>query len=631
MYTNDIDSLVDEQIFRCLDLQSPKSFFLFAGAGSGKTRSLVNVLEIFEKEFGQSLRLTRRKVAVITYTNAASEEIIHRLKANPIFWVSTIHSFSWQLIQNFTKDIKEWLEQNLQNDIVKLEAEQARSRNPNNKTSILRAKQIESKKRRLLYLPNISSFTYNPNGDNTSKESLNHSEVISITAHLIQNKALMQDITISRFPIILVDESQDTKKELIEALFQLQEANKNRFTLGLFGDTMQRIYMDGKENLGNQLPNDWVLPEKKMNHRSSKRIIALVNDIRKSVDKKEQYPRTEKSEGVVRLFIVDRGISKIQAENNASREMIRITNDELWDLSSSGVKTLILEHHMAAQRLGFFDFFEPLYHNDKTSTGLLDGSLAPANFFIKIIIPLKNAFDQSDRFAQMRIVKEYSKLLAREELVKIKEQEKNLLKANEAIISLLTLWNDENDPTLISILENIYASNLFPIPEVIYPLVEKHKYREKIGAIDINDSNEEEEQSSTDTLLAWQQALTCPYSQVVKYSQYLAEDSKFGTHQGVKGLEFPRVMVVIDDEEARGFIFSYDKLFGTKDPTSTDKKNEEEGKDTAVDRTKRLFYVACSRACDSLAIVAYTNLPENLKRNVIQYQWFTEDEVLILK
>ena len=44
-YDNCLDDKVDEELLACLNLQNPKSFFLFAGAGSGKTRSLVNVLE----------------------------------------------------------------------------------------------------------------------------------------------------------------------------------------------------------------------------------------------------------------------------------------------------------------------------------------------------------------------------------------------------------------------------------------------------------------------------------------------------------------------------------------------------------------------------------------------------------
>ena len=47
--TND-SSAVDDEIYSCLDLDNPKSFFLFAGAGSGKTRSLVEVLKRFREK-----------------------------------------------------------------------------------------------------------------------------------------------------------------------------------------------------------------------------------------------------------------------------------------------------------------------------------------------------------------------------------------------------------------------------------------------------------------------------------------------------------------------------------------------------------------------------------------------------
>lgn len=39
-----VDSAVDEELYACANLDSPKSFLLFAGAGSGKTRSLVGVV-----------------------------------------------------------------------------------------------------------------------------------------------------------------------------------------------------------------------------------------------------------------------------------------------------------------------------------------------------------------------------------------------------------------------------------------------------------------------------------------------------------------------------------------------------------------------------------------------------------
>ncbi len=43
-------------------------------------------------------------------------------------------------------------------------------------------------------------------------------------------------------------------------------------------------------------------------------------------------------------------------------------------------RLFILEHHMAARRMGFHQMFEPLYEIERFRTGLLDGSL-PASFF----------------------------------------------------------------------------------------------------------------------------------------------------------------------------------------------------------------------------------------------------------
>ncbi|WP_198288050.1 UvrD-helicase domain-containing protein [Flavobacterium sp. WG21] len=380
---NDIDKHVDDEVYNCLNLDNPKSFFLFAGAGSGKTRTLVNVLKEFKKNHGKQFRLNRKKIAIITYTNAASNEIKDRLEFDSIFSVSTIHSFAWELIEPFVQDIKSWLINNLAIDILKLEDEQSRSRDPKNKASIDRAKKIESKNKRRLNLNNIVKFIYNPNGDNTTKDSLNHSEVISIAAHFIQTKPLMQELVVCKFPILLIDESQDTKKELIDAFFELQKIKKDVFSLGLFGDTMQRIYFDGKEKLEKGLPDDWSKPVKKMNHRSNKRIITLINKIREHEDGQKQLPRTDKEDGFAKLFICSNRTEKSKTEKYICNEMANITDDSKWakDGEEKDVMTLILEHHMAAKRMGFTDFFEPLYKEEKLKTGILDGTLSGSNFF----------------------------------------------------------------------------------------------------------------------------------------------------------------------------------------------------------------------------------------------------------
>lgn len=619
---NNMDNHVDEEIYACLNPNQPKSFFLFAGAGSGKTSSLVNVLREFKKEYGHNYRLYRQRIAIVTYTNAATNEIKHRLEFDPIFEVSTIHSFAWELIKHYTHDIKIWLKEDLEADLIKLQGEQARSRDLNNKSSVDRARKIESKKNRLQNLDQIRKFTYNPNGDNLTKASLNHAEVISITANFIETKPLMQDIVVSIFPVILVDESQDTKKEMITALFALQQSKKDSFLLGLFGDMMQRIYADGKEKLDQNLPKDWLQPAKKMNHRSNRRIIRLINDIRKEVDTQMQFSRKEKEEGAVRFFISSRNVNKAQVENKVFSKMADITKDPLWE---SEVKSLILEHHMAANRMGFLDLFEPLYRSSRLSTGFLDGTLSGLSLFTKTILPLLEGHRENDQFSIARIVKSQSKLLKRDTLINNQDQLKSLKLVQEAVLNLMKLWDKNNDPKLLEIIENIYKTGLFELPNS-FNIIASRKTNSKVVLKD----DDEENHDTDETIEAWDQALQTPFSQIEKYNDYLSENSKFGTHQGVKGLEYHRVAVIIDDEEARGFLFTYDKLFGAKALSNTDTDNLRDGRDSVLDRTRRLFYVACSRAEKSLAIIAYTSDPESVKATLLANDWFEESEIEII-
>ena len=125
-------------------------------------------------------------------------------------------------------------------------------------------------------------------------------------------------------------------------------------------------------------------------------------------------------------------------------------------------------------------------------------------------------------------------------------------------------------------------------------------------------------------------ALNSPFSEVERYWEYINGQASFDTHQGVKGLEFERVMVIIDDSAARSNTFSYDKLFGFEPKSDTDIKNESEGRDTTLDRTRRLLYVTCSRAMDSLAIVYYTDDVEKVYSALLDNAWFDQEEIICI-
>lgn len=623
------NTTVDNQIYDCFDLDNPKSFFLFAGAGSGKTRSLVNVLERIKQEKGDQFRLLGKKIAIITYTNAASDEIINRLENDSIFHVSTIHSFVWDIIRNYSFDIKSWLQKHIAEDTAELQTLQSKGRTTS-KAAFDRAKKIESNIKRLEKLKDVKRFTYNPNGENRAKDSLSHVEVISIASDFLNTKPLLQQILISRFPILLVDESQDTKKDLIDAFFTLQKNYAKQFTLGLFGDTMQRIYSDGKENLGQSLPAEWIKPAKVINHRCPKRVVKLINKIRLTVDGQQQESPEDKEEGIVRFFIVPNGLStdKEIIERDICYRMAEIAKDDLWNNNKSDVKTLTLEHHMAARRMGFLALFEALYKADRLKTGLLDGSLPGIRFFTHIILPIITAKRNNDEFSVARIVRKHSPFFDIDKFKNEVDQIGILRLANEAVNSLYKLWKDNNvDPRLIDILKNVHKSKLFTLPESLSIIAKRTD--EEIALITTPQSDELVEVGD-DVINAWDVALENSFSQIECYNEYILDKASYGTHQGVKGLQFPRVLVVLDDDEARGFLFSFDKILGLKSPSETDLKNMKENKETTIDRTLRLFYVACSRAQKSLAIVAYASNPDTVQSHIQNIGWFEANEIEVL-
>lgn len=618
---NAIDSGIDTLIYSCLDLGKPKSFFLYAGAGSGKTRSLVNAIDRLRIEFKRRLLLRGQSIAVITYTNAACDEIKQRLEFDPLVEVSTIHSFAWALIGGFNGDIRAWLRENLKSEIAELEAAAAKGR-AGTKAARDRELSIASKRRRIENIESVLRFVYSPTGDNRTRDSLNHSEVISITSDFLRQKPTLQDVLVSQYPVLFIDESQDTNRHLMDAFLEVQQAHKEHFCLGLFGDTMQRIYSDGKAHLADAIPTDWARPAKQMNHRCPQRVIRLINRIRVDVDDQQQKGRTDKPEGVVRLFVVPNLVdNKFHVEAGVAQRMAKITEDESWNIGQQGYKTLILEHHMAARRMGFEAMFEPLYKVGRFGTGLLDGSLPGIRFFAKNVLPVVEAVRRNDPFAVANVVRSQSPLLDDEALKAAgPDQIGQLKKAKLAVDELMRLWANGSEPTFLEVLHRVSETGLFAIPDALQLIVQS-------GGAEKQHADDEDTDEEMD---AWRQSLATPFKQMSPYAEYVRGTSPFGTHQGVKGLEFPRVMVIISDEEARGFLFSYEKLFGAKQKSATDLKHESEGGETTIDRTRRLLYVTCSRAESSLAIVAYSDHPESVREQVIKEGWFDANEVELL-
>ena len=540
------------------------------------------------------------------------------MKHDPVFHVATIHSFAWTLIEGRTIDIRRWLASRLPAEITELEEAQAKGRA--GKASDERARRIESKRARLRDLENINVFTYNPNGDNFGRDALSHEEVISMSSEFLTTKPTLQKIVLSHYPFLLIDESQDTLRPLMEALLSFEETYQGRFVLGLFGDTMQRIYPHGKADLAHAVPERWERPAKVMNHRSRERIIRLANAIRADADGWEQRARADRSGGYAFTYILPTTTAdKPATEAKIREDLAKRTEDAFWNDPSS-VKTLTLEHHMAATRLGFERVFNALDPVSSYRTGFRDGTLAPLRLFTERVLPVVEANRAGDAYGLMALLREHSPLLSRATL-RIGESGAavQMKTVRDATSSLFELFDNEADPTCGDVLSVISETRLFAVPEVLTPFAHQDSLAPSGTASDDNDQR----------FAAWRAFSEARFSEIPIYREYVAERSPYGTHQGVKGLEFPRVMVIADDASMRfKGAASYEKLLGAKPPSDTDKKNIKDGKETSYDRTRRLLYVTCTRAEESLALVMYSDAPNLVSETLQKKGWFTAEEII---
>lgn len=603
------DNNIDLQLKECVSNEKRKSFFLFAGAGSGKTYSLVKLLENIQNVWGNKLMREHRQVAVITYTNAATDEIMRRIDFNPLFHVSTIHSFVWDSIKTYQKDIKARYLQRLQANIDELQAKIDATKNKETKTYKANQEKINHLIERKEAKEKIDKFIYNPNGDNLKANSLNHSDVIEIGTQMLQENRLLQQIITQQYPFMLIDESQDTRSGLVDAFFTIQKNFPNDFTLGLIGDIKQRIYMDGKADIKNLIPADWEKPEKVMNYRCSKRIIQLANKISSVLDGSEQQARDDAPEGYVHLFLVNSHnvLDKNAKELDVRAKMSAITGDEQW---KSDVKVLTLEHSMAAVRLDFKDFYELFARLPKYQMSFLQGDMAEMSFFANMVFPLMTMLKENDGIGVLNLLKKKSPLL---EAVPDRDYPEMLGKIRNVLDELRS--SNLEEMKVSEIIEFVQRNMLFAIPDHL--------------TLALNSKEEEVDKDDKESL-AWVRALQLPLRQFKAYDDYVHERTPYATHQGVKGLEFPRVLVLIDEEAAKGNMFSYEKLFNVTPLSQTDIKNKEMGKENSIDRTSRLFYVTCTRAKESLAILMYTSNTDRAKQTAIHNGWFGKNEIDVL-
>lgn len=641
---NERDAHVVEEICSYVTDAPSRSFFLFAGAGSGKTRTLVEVLRritgVVEHAAGgiyaSKLRGRGQSVRVITYTKNAARVVTSRLGENRLTEVSTIHSFCWDLVKGFDDDIRHALLAKNAEELAEAKAYALSKKRGETDTDRRKYAELEAKADELRATP---EFRYHPDHNTYGEGALAHQDVLHVAAWLLRERPTLQRIVQDRHPLLLIDESQDTMRGVLDALFDLTNVRPGHFTLGLLGDHRQRIYADGHADLPSHIPPAWARPALQMNHRSQERIVRLINaiweaDVEGRTQPKSgvvQHPRKEKQGGKVRIFVGDTARTtseKLSAEADCAGAMAKVTNEKAWTADQKGFKTLALEHKLGAKRGDFYEVYSGMVLLDKeAATPDPNGErMGPAMVRLLLggLLDLAACVGPDgawDEFAAVAVLRRHD-VLSKVPSERVARATR-LAELHQAVGRFAALCRTEG-ALVKQVLAPILDANALPADA---RLVEAYRDERQTPPEPVREVGESKE----DRLRrGWYALMSAPWAELARYRTYLGGEAPFATHQVVKGSEFKHVMVVMDDEEAEGNLFSYDKLFGAEGLSKGDKENIAAGKETTIDRTLRLLYVTCSRAEESLALVLWAKDASSALTAIKACGWFASDEVVAL-
>lgn len=640
---NDRDAGVVEEICGYLAEQPPRSFFMFAGAGSGKTRTLVEVLRrltgVVPHESGgklaHRLRLYGRSIRVVTYTKNAVAIISGRLGSNDLVAVSTIHSFCWELIGGFDEDIREAL---IADKAVQLEEARTKAAAKARGVSDTDRRKFAEIEADIEALKAIATFIYHPDKDTYGEGALQHGQVLDATGWLLLNRPTLRTMLRDRHPIILIDESQDTMKSVLDSLIALAEPRGSGLTLGLLGDHRQRIYMDGHSDLPGLVPPGWAKPELKMNHRSQQRIVELINKIwatklagrTQSTSGVEQHHRTEKTSGTVRLFIGSTSLStpeKRQKEAWVAAQMRQASQSDAW-ATLAGYQSLALEHKLVAARGGFLDVYTAMTLIDPNAAAPSgrgeNAGPSAARLVLQDLAQLAASIAADGSINDFVATEVLQRSGCLEQLpIDVNQRIARTEEMNEAVVAFCTACV-KPDATIAEVIAPIIKAQVFKVdPRLL------QQFADQTPPPTAPIPRRETETDDARRRRGWCALFRAPWVELERYRRYLAGNSELATHQVVKGSEFTHVMVVMDDDQSGGNQISYDKLFGATELGERDLENFQAGKETTIDRSLRLLYVTCSRARESLALVLWAERPtEALKFALEKSDWFTADEVV---
>ncbi|RZT79678.1 DNA helicase-2/ATP-dependent DNA helicase PcrA [Micromonospora violae] len=585
------DTDADRRIRDVLGSKGKAGFIVTAGAGSGKTTSLVKALAHVTATRRAQLRARTQRIACITYTEVAVAEIHGDVQDDPLVYVSTIHSFLWEAIAPFQSDIGAWIKRQLTAKLDELSGKIEKAKTPAKRDTM--TQDWTRYQRQLAALRSVRKFTYSV-GPDYGRGQIGHADVLKMVPRMLIEQPLLAKVIATRFPIVFVDESQDTEANVVASLIHTYKTVKSDFCLGFFGDPMQQIYPTG---IG-QVPAepDWALINKPENFRSSRRVLEVVNRVRAGADGNKQTPGRPDAltpDGDAYFIVLPTDADRVASMDAVRRWLAHRTSNDAWAADGpDGVKILVAMHKLAARRLGFADLHAAFHPKNPPAlaTAFIEGTAWPITPFANVILPL---CDPSNDHATLRILRKHSALI-RDDLTGAGVVRERLTSARKAVTDLRDLVAAGGPGSVGKTLRFAHHTKLIdPVPQLARYLDPDGPHGDQVLS-----------EKAREILDAF---MTCDVRELQGYLRYVSRQSPYSTQHATKGAEFPRVIVLLDDSEGVLPAYSYDKLLGLTALSQTDRENKANGKDTTVERSRRLLYVCVSRAREELAVIVYAD------------------------
>jgi DNA helicase-2/ATP-dependent DNA helicase PcrA len=550
-------------IYDCLT--GGKSFLLEAGAGAGKTYSLVKALRFLCSHDKFKLPRNHQKIACITFTNVAKDEIVTRTDRNPLIHCDTTHAFCWSLISGFQKQLRSIL------PTLKHWREKFEEVGP--------------------IADHAIEYSLGFRSIRDGRISIHHDDVLRLTIELMGNEKFRRIFT-DKYPVVLIDEYQDTDADWVESVKTRFLGQSHSPQFGFFGDFWQKIYGGGCGRIDHP---EIVQIGKKANFRSVPTIVDCLNRMRPELQQMVERPEDV---GSVKVFHTNKWNGERQTVNHwqgdlpadASHAVLEQVCDTLkqegWDLSSSQTKILMLTHRVLASEQGYATLPSVFEYNE-SFTKKENDFIA---FFVDTLEPACAAYEER-KFGKM-----FEALGGKIPAIQTKNDKTAWASSMDALLKARV------QGTVGDVIDHLRQTSR---PRLSESLEKKHKEFDEF-----DDSTGVEMPRSFSELAALR---SVPYVEIRNLADYLTGYSPFETKHGVKGAEFENVVVVV----GRGWNqYNFNEML----ELAQDPKNVPTKRHDAYERNRNLFYVACSRPKRRLALLFTQKLSDDALKTL--GDWF---------